>query len=151
MSLTCLPRAEQRIQAAQGMLEAISSGVRLLYLSVCVCVCVCVCRGSTYDDLRVDQTQSLSQALHGRNTEYADLQEWLAPPTTTPTPQAETAESATSAGKTLRETLIPGVPSTTEFDQFLQQRSQQAESLPPARHRAQMQRKEDKPDELFAL
>ena len=39
-----------------------------------------------------------------------------------------------------------------EFDQFLQQRSQQAESLPPARHRAQMQRKDDQAtDELFAL
>jgi hypothetical protein len=93
--------------------------------------------GSTYEDLRVDQTQSLAQALHGRNTEpnaYADLQEWLAPPTATPTSQPS-AESATSA----------------EFDQFLQQRSQQAESLPPARHRAQMQRKDDQPDELFAL
>jgi hypothetical protein len=94
--------------------------------------------GSTYEDLRVDQNQSLTQALHGRSTEpnvYADLQEWLAPPTTTPTSQPS-AESATSA----------------EFDQFLQQRSQQAESLPPARHRAQMQRKEDQTsDELFAL
>lgn len=95
--------------------------------------------GSTYDDLRVDQTQSLSQALHGRSSAepnvYSDLQEWLAEPSsTTPTTQPG-AESATSA----------------EFDQFLQQRSQQAESLPPARHRPQMQRKDDQPDELFAL
>lgn len=42
-------------------------------------------------------------------------------------------------------------PSIAEFDQFLQQRSLQADSLPPARHRPQMQRKEDQQDELFAL
>jgi hypothetical protein len=95
--------------------------------------------GSTYEDLRVDQTQSLSQALQGHTTTaeantYSDLQEWLAPSTTAPTSDPS-AESATSA----------------EFDQFLQQRSQQADSLPPARHRAQMQRKDDQSGELFAL
>lgn len=47
--------------------------------------------------------------------------------------------------------LAPPSLCLVEFDQFLQQRSQQADSLPPARHRAQMQRKDEQPDELFAL
>ena len=69
-----------------------------LYLSIC--------RGSTYEDLRVDQTQSLSQALQGHTTTaeantYSDLQEWLAPSTTAPTSDPS-AESATSAGMTIR-------------------------------------------------
>ena len=108
----------------------------------------------------MDQSQSLSQALQGHTAEpntYSDLQEWLAPSTTASTSDP-CAESATSAGMAivtwpflplLSASLLP--PLTVEFDQFLQQRSQQAESLPPARHRAQMQQKDDQPEELFAL
>ena len=49
----------------------------------------------------MDQSQSLSQALHGRAAEpnnYTDLQEWLAPPTTAPPSSQPAADSATSAG-----------------------------------------------------
>ena len=58
--------------------------------------------GSTYEDLRVDQSQSLTQALHGRSSAepnvYADLQEWLAPPSSATPSTQPTAESVTSAG-----------------------------------------------------
>ena len=75
----------------------------------CEC-CISVSRGSTYEDLRVDQSQSLSQALQGHTTEpntYSDLQEWLAPPTTASTSDP-CAESATSAGMAI--VTCPSLP-----------------------------------------
>lgn len=68
------------------------------------------CSGSTYDDIRVDQTQSLTAAVHGRGTAqpntYTDLHEWLGQGTTTSSSQ-QTAESATSAGKQAFLLLMP--------------------------------------------
>ena len=71
----------------------------------CCEVYVLPCSGSTYDDILVDQTQSLSAAVHGRSTAqpntYTDLHEWLGQGTTSTTTAQQTAESATSAGRQL--------------------------------------------------